>query len=187
MTRQTRRRTLLGVGGAFLGAFTSSGCTDERLTEAEHEPEPAEGVPKEDLDLPVEQRFERAEAAIERADGASFSDLEGFEGFLRDEGIDVESLTEETKGGEEVVSLESAFEHSSDGGFVRHLGTVAGGYAVLVAGGHESEKLEASLLDEDARTFGTYDIWRHWAEQYDEGELTAREYAGEIMVTAETT
>lgn len=187
VTRKTRRRTLLGLGGAFLGVAPLSGCTEERLTAAEREPAALKDLPKEEYDLPVEQRFQRAEAAIERADRADVSDLEGLEEFLRAEDIDVESLTEESKAGEPIVSLESALEPSGAGGFIRHLGIVAGGYAALIASGHDSEKLEVTLLEAGERTFGTYEIWRTWAEEYDQGELTAREYAGEILVTAETT
>lgn len=180
------RREFLARSGVLLGVAALSGCTEETLVEAEREPVPFRDVEQEEFDLPVEQRLAVAEAAIERAEGEEFADLEEFESYLAEADIDVESLSEEEKDGKPIVSLESVFEQSSERGFIHNLGIVAGGYAALIAGGHESEKLESSLFDSDKQLFGEYEIRHPWAVEYNEDELTAREYAHEIIVTAES-
>lgn len=180
------RREFLARSGVLLGVAALSGCTEETLVEAEREPVPFRDVEQEEFDLPVEQRLAVAEAAIERAEGEEFADLEEFESYLAEADIDVEELSEEEKEGKPIVSLESVFEQSSKRGFMHHLGLVAGGYAALVEGDHGSEKLEGTLLDTDSRLFGEYEIRRPWAVEYNEDELTAREYAHEIIVTAES-
>lgn len=179
------RRELLARGGAFFGLAALSGCTEERLVEAERKPALLDGVEEEELDLPVEQRLAVAEEAIESAP-EELADLEEFEGYLTEADVDVRALSEETEEGEPIASLESTFVQTSERGFMHHLGTVAGGYAALVAGGHESERLTGSLFDADDREFGEYEIRRHWATEYDEDVLTAREYANEVSTTAET-
>lgn len=179
------RRQFLSRGGVLLGVAGLSGCTEETLAEGEREPVPLDGVKQEEVDLPVEQRLEVAEAGIERATGEQFADLDEFEAHLTEEGVDIEKLSEGGEAGKPIVSLESVFEQTAEEGFMHHLGIVAGGYAALVAGGHENEKLKASLLTE-SREFGKYEIRRRWAEEYNGGELTAREYADEIAVTAES-
>lgn len=180
------RREFLSRSGVVLGATALSGCTKQRLVEAEREPPPLDDVDIEEFDLPVTQRLQVAEAAIERAAGEEFDDLDAFERYLADADIDVEDIAEEVEAGETLVSLESVFEQSAERGFMDHLGAVAGGYAALVAGGHESEKLAVTLFDSDSREFGEYEIRRDWAVAFNEGELTARGYANEIATTAES-
>lgn len=181
------RRDLLRTGATAVGLATLSGCTAHRLQEAEREPPPAEAVPDEDVDLPVTEHLEVAAADIERAAGAAVGDLEELAAYLREEGIDVETLEETTEAGTPLVSLEYVVEVTAEVGLMDHMGVVAGGYAALVEAGHESETLEAHLLDPDGEAFGEYEVRRHWAEQYASGESSAREYAEEITVTAAST
>lgn len=191
MIPERGRRGFLSRGVALLGGLAAlAGCTEERLVEAEREPPPLEGIEHEELDLPVEQRLAIAGEAIERAAGEAFGDLAALETYLVEQDLTVEDLAEDETEGEPVVALESVFEQTSERGFLHHLGIVAGGYAALIRGTHGSErthgseKLEATLLDADSRPFGEYEVRRHWAEAYDEGELTAREYANEVAATA---
>lgn len=180
------RRAFLARGAVVLGVVAASGCTEQRLVEAEREPPPLEGASAEAVDLPAERRLAVAAAGIERASDEEFADLEAFETYLADADVDVEELTEEESAGERILALESAFEPSAEAGLMHHLGVVAGGYAALVAGGHGGERLETSLLDAGSRPYGEYEIRRQWATEYDEGTLTARQYAHEIAVTAES-
>lgn len=180
------RRQFLSRGVLFLGVATLSGCTEKRLSEAEREPALLDGIEREEVDLPVEQRLEVAEKGIERAADEEFADLDEFEAYLAEADVDVEKLADEEEAGEPIVTLEAVFEQTSEEGFMHHLGIVAGGYAALVAGGHENEKLKASLLDEESQLFGEYEVRRHWAEEYNGEELTAKEYANEIAVTAKS-
>lgn len=180
------RRQFLSRGCLFLGVAALGGCTEQTLSEAEREPDPLEGVEKEEVDLPVEQRLEVAEKGIEHAADEEFADLDEFEAYLTEADVDVEKLADAEEAGKPIVTLEGVFEQTSEEGFMHHLGIVAGGYAALVAGGHENEKLKASLLDEESQPFGEYEVRRHWAEEYNEGVLTAREYASEISVTAKS-
>lgn len=184
-----RRRELLGRVGAAVGAVAGlSGCTTHSLQESEREPAVADGLGEEEVDLPVSQPLGVAEDGIERGTEADVADVDDLEAYLDDAGIDVEHLAEEeNEAGAPIVSLEYVVEETLDQGAMHHVGLVAGGYAALVDAGHEGEKLEASLLDSASREFGEYEIRRHWAEEYNGGALTAREFADEIGVTLATT
>lgn len=182
------RRTFLCSAAGVSAAVATSGCLKGEIEAAEQEPAPLSDVfGPEEVDLPVRQRYAVAGAAIEEASTAEFEDLDGFEASLQERDVSVETLEEAESAGEPIVELEYVVEQRLDSGFLERLGVVAGGYATLVAAGHDSERLEATLLDADGRTFGSYDVERAWAEEYDEDALTAREYAGEVAPTAETT
>lgn len=181
-----RRHLLRRAGIATAGVTALAGCTDSKLKEAEAQPPLVEEYYHEEaVDLPVSQKFEKTAAGVSKADGAEIEDADGFEAYLDEQEVDVEKLEETVVAGEPHLSLE--YVDSGEQGTLSTLGVVAGGYAALVEAGHEGEKLEAHLLDSDAREFGEYEIRRHWAEEYNEGVLTAREYANKIAVTVETT
>lgn len=183
-----RRRELLGRAGVAVGTVASlSGCTSRSLQESEREPPLADGLGEEEIDLPVSQRLGIAEAGIERAAETQIGDIDAFEAYLDEAGLDVEHLEEAVVDGERLLSLSYVVEETFDQGSLHHLGIVAGGYAALVEAGHHGEKLEAHLLDADVSEFGEYEIRRHWAAAYNDGERTAREYADEITVTLGTT
>lgn len=183
-----RRRTLLRSVAGVPALVAASGCLKEEIEAAEEVPEPlSDRVSPEELDLPVRQRYAVAGAAIERAATAGFEDLAGFEAYLAERDVSVETLEAAAAAGQPIIELEYAVPEQTERGVLDRLGLVAGGFAALVAAGHESERLEATLLDDDGRTFGAFDVERAWAEAYDAGELTAREYAGEVASTAETT
>ena len=185
----------VGIGGAALVA----GCTEQTLKEAENEPEFVDGpVAEEEADLPVEQRLGVAAEGIRTADGADVGDVDALEAFLEEAGLTVESLEEKTDeyAGEEVEPEVEVTEHDPvvaleyvddpDSGLVRSVGLVAGGYAGLVDAGTESRKLHATRLDEDGREFGEFEVRTPWAEAYNAGALTPREFAVEVLETAET-
>lgn len=181
------RRTFLSATASSALLVAASGCLREEIHAAEEEPAPLSDLfSPEEIDLPVEQRYEVAAAAIERAADAGIEDLDGLEAYLEEQDLTVETLEEAESEGDPIVELEYVVERRADRGFVERMGVVAGGYAELVAAGHESELLEASLLDAESKKFGTYDVERTWAEEYDAGELPAREYASEVLTTAES-
>lgn len=183
------RRTFLHSSGVTLGVVGFlGGCTDQTLEEAEREPSVFDDFhAEEEASLPVPQKLGIAADGLQVAGDAEVSDLDSFEAFLEEEGFEIEILEERVEDGEAIVSLEYVVSETVVQGLVHHLGIVAGGYAELVAAGHESEKLDVSLLQLDGTTFGEYEVRRRWAEEYKEGDLSAREYAGEVLEGAQST
>lgn len=179
-----QRRQFLRAS-AVVGAAALSGCTTERLQEAERDPPAFEPVDEEDVDLPVRQRLAVAEAAIERAASEPVEDPDEFASRLEEHGVRVEHLASERSDGEPILSLE--YVATDEGETMRHVGTVAGAYAGLVASTDEHERLDATLVDPESEPFGEYEVRRHWAEAYNDGTYTARNYAKEIAVTIAST
>lgn len=173
--------------GVVAGLVALAGCTEHALQEAEREPPPFDPIPVAEFDLPVTQRLSIAEAGIERSADAEIGDLDEFAAYLDEQAIRVETLEETVAAGTSVLELEYVGEQTAEEGLMRHLGVVAGGYAALIEATHESERLEVHLLDSHGEEFGEYEIRRHWAEKYNEGEYSARRYADEIAVTAAST
>lgn len=182
-----RRSFLLSsVVSASLAA--TGGCIERELEEANREPPFVEDrVRPEEIDLPVGQRLAVAERAVERAAEAGIEDPDGLGSYLDEEGVAVERVGEAELHGVPVVELEYDPGDASDRGLMHHLGLAAGGFAALVAAGHDAESLEATIVDGAGRPFGEYRVERRWAEEYDAGEMTAREYANEVSVTAAAT
>lgn len=194
------RREFLYRGSVGIGSATLvGGCTEQTLKEAENEPEFVDGpVAEEEVDLPVEQRLGVAAEGILEAEEVEIGDVDALEAFLEEQGLTVESLEEKTDefAGEEVDPEVAVREHDPvvaleyaddpDSGLVRSLGLTAGGYARLVDTGTESRKLHATRLDEAGREFGSFEVRAPWAEEYNAGVLTPREYAVEVLETAET-
>lgn len=198
-TTMNRREFLSRGGAGVVGVSLLGGCTDQNLSEAEREPAFVdEPVAEEEADLPVEQRLGVAAEAIREADGADVGDVDALESFLEERDLTVESLEEKTDEfeGEEadpevevsehdpVVALE--YVHEASAGLVRPLGLVAGGYARFVEAGTESRKLHTTRLTEEGEEFGEFEVRTHWAEEYNAGAYSAREYAAEVLESAET-
>lgn len=181
-----KRRDALraGIVAGFVGL---AGCTEHSLQEAEREPPPFEPIPAAEFDLPVAQRLSIAEAGIERSADSEVGDLDEFAAYLDEQAIRLETLEETVQEGTSLLELEYVVEETVQEGLMHHLGVVAGGYAALIEATHESERLEVHLLDPRGEESGEYEIRRHWAEKYNEGEYTARKYADEIAVTAAST
>lgn len=193
------RRTVLrrtGVGVAALVAL--SGCTEETLEEAETNP-PFLDVDDEDVELPVEQGADVVERGIRAAEDADVDDVDALESFLEAEGLPVETLDEVEKiveeklaveredvdridekphGEEPVLELEFVQSETVTTGLLYSVGLVAGGYAALFEAGHDTELLEATVLDPDGDAFGSFHVLAAWAEEYNAGEVSARAYGG---------
>lgn len=180
------RRDLLTRGALALGAASIAGCTEQTLEAAESQPPPlAERFDEADLDLPVEQTFERAAAGVTVADGETFGDRDAFRAFLDEHDLAVESLHAVEEGETEVLELSYVDDRLYERGVLYGLGLISGGYAALVAGGESADELRASLHD-DREKFGEFEVTGDAAERYNEGELTARAYANEVGDTLET-
>lgn len=180
------RRTFLSATASAGVLLATSGCLQEEIEAAEQEPAPLANRSHEEIDLPVEQRYEVAAAGIERAADAGIEPPDDLGRYLEEQDVRVETLEEAESEGDTILELEYVVEERIERGFLEQLGVVAGGYAELVAAGHESELLEASLIDAEGQKFGTYDVERTWAEEYDAGVLSAREYAAEVLSTAQS-
>lgn len=181
------RRTFAIRGAALLtGTVSIAGCTEETLKQAESQPPFVEDWYDEgDVRLPVHESIEVAEAGIERTRDADVGTVEEYEAVLRDRGLAVEALEAIEVDGDPVLSLEYRDDHSNERGALHGLGIVAGGFARLVRAGHDTEKLEALLLDPDGRPFGQYEVDTAIAEQYNEGEISAAEYARKVAMELE--
>lgn len=184
------RRTLLKRSGISIATLVAlSGCTEETLKEAETKP-PFLDIDEEELDLPVNQRADVVEDGVLQAEDSEINEIEDFEAFLKDHGIPLEELAETEKIIEEKLEIEredvEVIEEKAHGeglvlelefiqpdrietGILYSIGLVAGGYAALVDGGYDAELLEAEILDEDRRLFGTFEILTAWAEEYNNG------------------
>lgn len=191
------RRTLLKRGGiSVAAAIALSGCTEQTLEEAETKP-PFLDVNDEELELPVNQRADVVEEGVLRAEDAGIEEVDDLEVFLEEQDIPVEELTESEKtieekleieeeeedliedeahGEELVLELELVQPDRIETGILYTIGLVAGGYAALVDAGYDAELLEATVLDDDHQPFGSFDVLTSWAEEYNEGIITAREY-----------
>lgn len=172
------RRHFLRRGATAAASIAAlGGCTERRLKDAESQPPPVEDrVREEEIDLPVRQKFETIEESILLAADAEVDDVDAFEAYLEDHGLSVEKLEETVEKGEPLLSLEYVVEEHVERGQLADLGVVAGGYAALVEAGHDSEKLKIHLLDSDRQMFGESEIGSTWAEEYNEGAITAAKY-----------
>lgn len=197
------RRTLLKRAGvAALVAL--SGCTEETLEEAETKP-PFLDVSEEELELPVDQGADVVEAGILRGEDAEIEDVEDFEAYLEEQEIPVEELSEAEKvveekldveredvdvieeeghGEETVLELEYVQPERIETGALHAIGIVAGGYAALVAAGYDAELLEATILDSDLESFGSFDVLTAWAEEYNDGVTSARAFGDKAWTSA---
>ena len=191
------RRTFLYRGGSSAVALVAlSGCTEETLEGAETNP-PFVDIDPEEIELPVEQQEDVVADAVLRADDATVEDPADFEAFLDEAGLRVEDvseteklitekleveredvdLVEETAHGEgTVLELEFVQPARLETGVLHSIGLVAGGYAALVESGFDGELLEATVLDSDGDSFGSFHVLTAWAEEYNEGRISARVY-----------
>lgn len=201
------RRTLLHRGGIGVATLVAlSGCTEETLSEAETKP-PFIDIDDEELDLPVDQRADVVEAGVLEAEETDIENTDDFEAFLEDRGVSVEELAETEKIIEEkleveredvdvveeaphgeglVLELEFVRPERIETGILSDIGIVAGGYAALVGGGYDAEMLEATVIDTEHASFGSFHVLTAWAEEYNEGIITARSYGNKPWMSAKS-
>lgn len=181
------RRRFLATAGATGALAATGGCIDAVVEDAEHVPPVVEDrFDPAEVDLPVHDRHDVAVDAIGRAAGAAPTDVDALEAVLAGEEIRVEAADLVEVDWVPTLELEYRVADAVERGLLDHLGLVAGAYAAVVAAGEGGERLEATLLDDAGETYGEYEVEADWAEAFDDGELSARAYADEVMVTAES-
>lgn len=63
----------------------------------------------------------------------------------------------------------------------REMATVAATYAVLVADGHDVERLEVTILNIAGTAIATYRVESEWVRELQAGEITTEEYLGRVL------
>lgn len=201
-----RRHLVTRCAGAIATLVAVSGCTEETLEETETKP-PFIEIDDEELDLPVDQQVEVVEDGVVRADNAEIETIGDFETFLEDEGVPIESLgavekpiaekleTEredideidnEPHGSGTVLEVEFVHPERTETGTLEYVGLIAGGYAALVDAGYDAELLEATVLNDADEPFGSFHVLTEWAEEYNEGTISARSYGNKPWMTTKT-
>lgn len=183
MDRRTCLKLCAGVGAAIGPA----GCTEATLESAKEQPPWADPlVDESEFDLPVTTEFDHVAEGIERSDGEEFAEPAEFEGFLDGAGLPVETVEEAEAGAGTILELEYVAERIYEGGNAHSLGLVAGGYAALVRGDWDGDELSATMLDSDGVRFGEFEVLTPWAEDYNDGAISAPVYGGEVVHTSKT-
>jgi hypothetical protein len=159
---------------------TLSGCVDEIGEELPTNTKTpvSELVPE----LPVRERIEVLEEGITALADEEISDLEGFAAALEAHGVNVEEMAEEL----EVVTVEFVSSRRVDAGKLHGIGPIAGAFAALIGSGFETTALEITILDPASTSFGAATAETVWAERYNAGGLTAREYGELVADTIES-
>lgn len=176
-----RRRALLaalaGSGAALAGCAESAEPPPTETPPEVKEETPVSGsVP----DLPVREVKGVVETRIEETPD-SIPDADAFEAALVERDVDVRELSEK----DDFVSLHHAVEAFTAAGVADPLGVVAGVYAAYVPEIDDHAPLSASV-DHAGETAGEYAIATTWAEEYDSGAITAKEYGEKVLGTLKT-
>lgn len=177
----TSRRTVLRRSGiALAGALALAGCTEdvgEELPPNEHWPV-SELVPE----LPVNRRKDVLVAGIEELSTADIEDVDGFVAALEEHDIALESVEEMV----EKLSVEYVETDPERRGVLEVAGRVAGAYTALVDAGYEAKALELVFFEPDESAIGVVEIATDWAIEFNEGVLSAGEYAELVAGTIES-
>ena len=120
---------------------------------------------------------------IKRADGVTFETVGAFEEYLREAGLAVERLEEADPGDETSLELQYLVEEAVTDGDVHSVGVIAGGYAALVRGEYDGDRLVASMLAPTTQPFGEFVVRTEWADAYNEDEMSASEYGRAVLQT----
>jgi hypothetical protein len=174
------RRSVLRGALALAGIGSLSGCVDE----VGEELPPNTKTPVSELvpELPVRERIEVLEEGITALADEEIDDLEGLTTALEDHGVDVERVAEEL----EVVTVEFVSSRRIDAGKLHGVGPIAGAFAALIGSGFETTALEVTILDPASTSFGAATAETAWAERYNAGDLTAKEYGELVADTIES-
>lgn len=173
------RRRLLQLGGLG-GMLLLSGCTEDVGEELPPNREwpVAELKPK----LPVEEQSEVLEERIEAMADAEITDEDEFAGAFDDYALEVESVERER----EILTIEYVNAEPYAEGNLHDIGPIAGAFAALLESGYDAIALGITVLDAAPASFGSASIDAEWAEEYNNGELTAKEYGELVAGTVES-
>lgn len=174
----SRRRVLSGLAGAC--AALLAGCTED--VGEELPPNIAYPVSRYRPELPVEERLAVMAERVEAAADADVEDLETFAAAL--EGYALELHSVEQRRDVLVVEYENLDPYGE--GNVHDVGLIAGAYAAFVEGGFDGAAAEVTILDAAPATYGVAEVETRWATGYNDGQLTAEEYAELVAGTVES-
>ena len=169
------RRRLLQLSGVA-GLFLLSGCTEDV---GEEFPENTKW-PTAELkpELPVTERTDVLEERIEELSEEEITDEDEFAAAFDDYALEVESVEYE----QEVLSIEYVNTKLYSEGNLHDIAPIAGAFASLVDSGYDVVGLGITVLDAAPASFGSASIEAEWAEAYNAGEFSAKEY-GELVAT----
>ena len=102
---------------------------------------------------------------------------------LQQEAVSVSSVQSEGS----TVQLTYTTFQTTEEGIAEEIGIIAGAYAYAVGDGWDKAQMQVTVQGADGSTIGSYNIQRSRAQQYIDGEITAEEYALEVLQTLETT
>lgn len=176
----TRRRVLVRGGLCLAGVASLTGCVEE--IGEEFPPNTETPVSELTPELPVTEKTDVLEEGITALDGEEIDDPSAFVAAIEEYGIEVEGAEEEFS----ALTIEFISSRQVDAGKLHGIAPIAGAYAALVNSGYESEFLEITILDPDSSSFGAAEIDTELAEQYNVGELTAKEYGELVAGTIES-
>ena len=177
-TRSRSRRDLLR-GAGVAGAFLLAGCTEDV---GEEFPPNREWPVSEYLpELPVEERSAMVAERIEETADSDVEEPEDLQGVLPDD-LAVETVERER----DVLHVEYSSAERRRSGTVHQVGSLAGAYASLVESGYDAVALSISILDDAPSSYGVATVETPWAEAYNAGELTAKEYGEHVSGTIES-
>lgn len=182
------RRTFLGNGLAVGSLVALAGCTEQTLKAGKSQVESLDDLYRyEEVSLPVRQRFELVEEGVHRAEGAEIETPDDFEAYLDEQGFAVEDVSEDTKDGAPILSLEYVADDETERGRALEVGIVAGAYAAVLEAEFDGEELDATLLDPEGAEFGEFAVPTDAAERYNEGAISAATYGKEAMKELQST
>lgn len=173
------RRRFLRAGSLTCGALLA-GCTadvgeelppNRKRTTSEYAPE-----------LPVVERTSILAERIRQGADAEVETLDDMAAILEEYALDVEDVARER----DVVTLEYVATERYREGTLHHVGLVAGAYASLVAAGVDAVAVDVTILDDAPATFGAAAVETRWAERFNDGTLSAKEYGELVADTIES-
>lgn len=174
-TETPTRRRLLQLSGVA-GLFLLSGCIEDIGEEfpANTKWPTAELKPE----LPVKERTAVLEERIEEMADAEITDEDEFAAAFDDYALEVESVERE----QDVLSIEYVNTKLYSEGNLHDIGPIAGAFAALLDDGYDVFALGITVLDAAPASFGSASVEAEWAEAYNAGDLSAKEY-GELVAT----
>ncbi|WP_233710621.1 hypothetical protein [Natronococcus pandeyae] len=160
--------------------FLLAGCTED----VGEELPPNREWPVAELkpELPVEEKTDVLEERIEAMADAEITDEDEFAGAFGEYALEVESVERE----QDVLAIEYVNTELYEEGNLHDIAPIAGGFAALLDSGYDVFALSITVLDAAPASFGSASIDAEWAEAYNEGELTAKEYGELVAGTVES-
>ncbi|WP_121742875.1 hypothetical protein [Natronorubrum halophilum] len=174
------RRRLLRMSGV-VGLFLLSGCTEDVGEELPKNTKwPSAALKPE---LPVTERTDVLEERIEALADAEITDEDEFGATFDDYALEVEAVERE----QNVLSIEYVNAKQYSEGNLHDIAPIAGAFAALLDSGYDVLGLGITVLDGAPASFGSASIEAEWAEAYNDGGLSAKEYGELVATTVEST